>query len=155
MLIRQDGAETDRAVAAAIATAGQGQWGADIREQRTKAGGGGAHGRRMCGGQRYTVVRTGLTMCYTVGQEGVHRSRLGAHPGMREGGRHDSPLLLPRETHDRRQLQNVSGRGGARAEARRFLCMAGTAWDGGQDEQPAHTQGTRGRDGVPTRQPPT
>ena len=36
-------------------------------------------------------------------------SRLGSHPSLREGGLHRPSILLPRETHDCRQLQNVLG----------------------------------------------
>lgn len=38
-------------------------------------------------------------------------SRLLSHSGLRKGRLHRPPLLLPRKAHDRRKLQNVSGRG--------------------------------------------
>lgn len=82
-------------------------------------------------------------------------SRLRAHPSLRKGGRHHPPLLLPRETHDCRKLQNVLGRGRARTKARSFLRVASTAGNGGQDGQPANTQGERRCHGVLAGKPPS
>lgn len=63
----------------------------------------------------------------------VPPSRLGPHPSMRESRSNRTPILLPREIDDCWKLSYVLGGGGASSQACSILCMAGTAWDGGQD----------------------
>lgn len=153
--MRQDDAEAAVPVAAAVAEAGEGQCRTAtpaLLDQREANGGCRAH-RRWAEGVSAWYVKPDSRWRMMVDANGMF-SRNSAHPSMRTGRRDDPSVLLPRETHDRRELSNVSGRGGEGAQARGIVRVAGAAGHGGQDEQSRDAPCARRRHGVLTGKPP-
>jgi hypothetical protein len=81
-------------------------------------------------------------------------SRRCPYPGLRKGRSNYPTILLPREVDDCWKLPYVLGRGGAGSQACGVLCLACTAWNGGQDRLAACPQGERGCHGISPCQSP-